>query len=138
MDHDGQLIWEAYFNEMGRPFGVTELPDDKIQAVKQALVDGHTFTDVATANELTVHVVKQIAKNMDPPVVHPRGHVPGVPFNPERYWAIIARLKNGERPSDIARDKSLFPDDPVTGDPTTKSRQYIWAVQDTAKKRGIL
>ena len=138
MDHDGQLIWEAYFNELARPFGITELSDDKIEAVKQDLLAGHTYKDVATAQRLTTHIVKQIAKTMDPPVVRPRGHVPGVPFNSERYWDIITRLKNGESPSAIARDKDLFPDDPETGEPTTKSRQYIWKVQQTAKERGIL
>jgi len=134
MDHDSQLIWETYVNT---------LPDEVILAVKQALEKGHTFTKIASDLYLTVHMVKRIAGDKsgigpDMDVIHPRGHVPGVPFNSGRYWDIITRLKNGERPAAIARDKDLFPDDPETGDPTTKSRQYIWKVQQTAKERGIL
>jgi hypothetical protein len=140
MDHDGQLIWEAYFNEMGRPFGMTELSDDKIEAVKLALQQGYievpdgnrhpaTFVNIARVEELTTHVVKQIADSIG--IKHPRGRLPGVRENEQRYRDIMLRifrihhLGSKETYADIARDKNLFPDHPVTGEPRPASRQYI-------------
>ena len=88
MDHDSQLIWETYINT---------LDPELIQAVKQALEKGHTFTKIASDLFITVHMVKRIAGDKsgigpDMDVTHPRGHVPGIPFNKVKIDRIMRRI----------------------------------------------
>jgi len=137
MDHDSQLIWESYANK---------LDPELIKAVKQALLDGHTFSKISDDFFLSLHIVGRIAVDKsgigpDMDITHSRGRQPGArtPEGEKRYRAIMARifrmhhLASGETYVDIATDKGLFPDDPKTGEPRPASRQYI---SKLAKKAG--
>ncbi len=104
MDHDSQLIWETYVNT---------LPDEVILAVKQALKKGHTFTKIASDLYLTVHMVKRIAGDKsgigpDMDVTHPRGHVPGVPFNKVKKDRIMRRIAKAWTEREAGRPYELW------------------------------